>query len=137
MVAYSFKAQFIDPIEMLEKRQTVRAFRKRHARPGEPIQLYAAMRTRHCRKILTPDPICIAVREIAIRIDEAHPQIIASISIDGVNLIPAAIEDFACKDGFDDQTYAAGFSRKRMGEFWLNNHGNGQFSGVVIQWEPR
>ena len=57
MVAYSFKSQFEEPIVAREKRQTVRGFRKRHARPGEPIQLYVGMRTRNCRKILTPDPI--------------------------------------------------------------------------------
>ena len=36
VVSYSFKRQFIDPIKRGTKRQTIRADRKRHARPGEP-----------------------------------------------------------------------------------------------------
>ena len=36
MVAYSFAPQFRHQVAALSKRQTVRAYRKRHARPGEP-----------------------------------------------------------------------------------------------------
>jgi len=35
MVAYSFRARFREPILVGAKRQTIRADRKRHARPGE------------------------------------------------------------------------------------------------------
>lgn len=61
MVAYNFHRQFVDPIRRNEKTGTVRAGRMRHANVGESMQLYTAMRTKHCRKILTPDPLCIGV----------------------------------------------------------------------------
>jgi len=51
MVAYSFKAQFREPILAGTKRQTIRADRKRHARLGEALQLYTGMRTRQCKLI--------------------------------------------------------------------------------------
>ncbi|MBF0375797.1 MAG: ASCH domain-containing protein [Alphaproteobacteria bacterium] len=66
-MAYSFKARFADPIETGQKRQTIRKDRRRHARPGETIQLYTAQRTIHCRLIGTAT--CVAVHRIEIGID--------------------------------------------------------------------
>jgi hypothetical protein len=43
MVAYSFNPIFVGPILAGTKRQTIRAERKRHARPGEAMQLYTGM----------------------------------------------------------------------------------------------
>ena len=133
MVAYSFKAQFIAPIVSGEKCQTVRADRKRHARPGEPVQLYTAMRTRHCRKLVDPDPVCTAVQSIKISIPYGHIDIIAGITIDGIPLTEEEIIAFAIADGFGD---GLGCPRFKMGRFWLDNHGWKDFSGVVIQWRP-
>ncbi len=136
MVAYSFKAQFEEPIVALAKRQTVRGYRKRHARPGEPIQLYTAMRTRQCRKLLSVDPTCLDVRHIRIELSAVHPAFIAGISIEGVALDDQAIEMFAVADGFGGGL-AEGFARRRMGEFWHREYDWAAFEGVVIRWEPR
>ena len=52
MVAYSLKPRFIPPILSGAKRQTIRAIsRRRHAIPGETLQLYTGMRTKQCRLI--------------------------------------------------------------------------------------
>lgn len=63
MVAYSFQKQFIGPVLAgLEpgpwlpgmKRHTLRVPRRGragHARPEQPVHLYTAMRTRHCRQL--------------------------------------------------------------------------------------
>lgn len=63
MVAYSFQKRFVDHITAgLEpgpwcpgmKRHTLRqprAGRSQHALPEQPVQLYTAMRTKHCRMI--------------------------------------------------------------------------------------
>jgi hypothetical protein len=136
MVAYSFKAQFEEPIVSLEKRQTVRGHRKRHARPGEPVQLFVAMRTRDCRKLLTPDPICTDVRDIRIEVDLVLRWIV-SIEIEGVPLSDAEIEDFAIADGFDDLNFSRGHARSLMGQFWAREHREYEFSGVVIRWDPQ
>lgn len=135
MVAYSFKAQFEKPIAALDKRQTVRGDRKRHARPGEALQLFVGMRTKHCRKILTPDPICLDARHIAIEFDLAGSNWITSIEIDGIGLDDDEIEAFALADGFEGKGLFT--ARQRMGAFWRLHHGGQSFEGVVIRWEPR
>lgn len=134
MVAYSFKAQFAEPIVTLVKRQTVRGHRTRHALPGEPMQLYTAMRTKHCRKLLDTDPICLDVRSILIDLSPYHPLIIAGIAIDGVTLDDEEIEQFAVDDGFGSA--ADGAARWRMGKFWDANHGHSEFDGIVLRWRP-
>lgn len=136
MVAYSFKAQFVEPIATLAKRQAVRGERKRHARVGEPAQLYAAMRTRYCWKILTPDPICVEVQPVRIHLNSRAPELIESIHIDGHRLSDDEIEAFAVADGFGG-ALAEGFARRRMGEFWLKEHDWNGFIGLLIRWEPQ
>ena len=60
MVAYGFKPFFEPQIIAGLKPQTVRGDRRRHAHPGDYLQLYVGMRTRHCRKIIS-DRRCISV----------------------------------------------------------------------------
>ncbi len=64
MVAYSFDRRFVPAIVSGAKRQTIRAHRARHARPGETLQLYTGMRTRQCRKIVERDPVCTRIDEV-------------------------------------------------------------------------
>lgn len=137
MVAYSFAPQFVAPIEAGEKLQTVRGHRRRHARVGEPIQLYTGMRTKQCRKIIDIDPVCIRLWDIRIVVDPAERRLISNMEIEGIYQSPWDIEAFAKRDGFtaDAEKSAA----KRMGEFWLKSHPAGDdgridFSGVVIRW---
>lgn len=130
MVAYSFKPQFEAPIVARTKCQTVRAHRARHAFPGEPIQIYTGMRTRNCRKLLTPDPICVDVRDVLIFFEPNTRHIIARIDVAGVQLTLSQAYDFARADGFGVGVFAL----RRMGTFWLETHGSGMFEGVVIRW---
>lgn len=141
MVAYSFKAMFGPQVSALIKRQTVRADRKRHARPSEPLQLYQGMRTIHCRKLIDPDPICTRVRAIEIAVTDLMPVAIVSIAIEGIPLHREEIELFCRADGFApscvfDFGLKGKTARENMGQFWLQNHGVGRFQGVLIEWEP-
>ncbi len=135
MVAYSFAPQFREQVSLLVKRQTVRAPRKRHARPGEPVQLYTAMRTRHCRKLVDHDPTCISVTPIEIAVSSLIDELIASIVVDGIPLARDEIEAFARDDGFAPELHDR-TARFNMGAFWAQTHGYGNFSGVLIKWEP-
>ena len=122
MVAYSFKKQFIDPIERGFKRQTIRAYRKRHARPGEPMQIYFGMRTKHCRKIID-DPDCRSVEDIEIHVG---PHGFEGIWFDEYELCPREMKALAVADGFTDVG--------DMHAFWAQEHGTGRFEGVLIKW---
>lgn len=143
MVAYGFKKFFSPQIEDGTKRQTVRADRARHVRPGEAIQLYEGMRTKHCRRIIA-DQVCIAIVPVRIRLNELLNEIIASIEVDGIILHRDAIEEFACLDGFHPDRLqvklngrVAKTARENMGLFWRANHpGVDRFDGRLILWKP-
>lgn len=144
MVAYSFKSFFAGQIESGHKRQTVRGQRSRHARPGERLQLYVGMRTKHCRKIAA-DPLCTEVRSVEIVISELINEIIVSIAIDRVHLRRADIEAFARADGFAPEHLGNSFpaklygrtARETMGRFWIDAHPDvSKFTGVLISWQP-
>lgn len=142
MVAYSFKARFIDPIRVglgllkacppdavpRPKRQTIRAIgKRRHARPGETLQLYSGMRTRSCQKI--GDARCSEVRDIHIAFGTARDVIRiygdTLIQIDDIH----DLDRFAADDGFK--------SWDAMLAFWSDEHpGVRDFHGVIIKWEP-
>lgn len=120
MVAYSFKAQFRTRILAGTKRQTIRSDRKRHARPGEQIQLYTGMRTRSCALIARA--ICQAC--VPIRIGVADQWI--ETETGRIDDLPT-LELFAAVDGFE--------SWSAMRAFWQREHRDQPtFFGVLIRW---
>lgn len=122
MVAYSFKKQFGPPILAGTKAQTIRADRKRHARPGEELQLYTGMRTRQCRLIARVP--CIAVSPC--RIDVQAHLVFAN---DNWARTARDLDAFAIRDGFR--------SWDEMVAFWRAQHSAiTDFRGVLIQWTP-
>ena len=120
MPAYDFKKQFAALVSSGQKRQTIRATgKRRHARPSEALQLYTGMRTKACRKLVTPDPVCREVLPITM----CECNCIVLINIDG-KLIDDA-EALAVADGF-----------RSLGEFlqfFRKTHGL-PFQGVLIKW---
>lgn len=133
MVAYSFKPRFVEAIRWglglgldvpdgvpAPKRQTVRAHRRRHARPGEELQLYTGMRTRHCA--LIGRARCVDLQGIHLELHLRRPRIY-------VGGLPCPVLDFARRDGFVDWADMLGF--------WRDAHGPiTEFEGVLITWEP-
>lgn len=120
MVAYSFEPRFAPLIRDGVKRQTVRAHRTRHVRPGEYLQLFTGLRTAHARKIVE-DPVCTEVLPIRIGFAGAR---IARIEVAGMPVL--SLDGFAAADGFE--------SLADMTAFWLERHGAKEFEGVVIEW---
>jgi hypothetical protein len=131
MVAYSYQGRFEAPIRAGIKPQTMRNERKRHARPGEEIQHYFGMRTKHCR--LIGRSTCTAVTPV--RIDFRY----RTIDIERRPIIKGAIalNLFAERDGFEDWD--------ALCDFWEGTHGvkddaNGMpalpaaWAGVLIEW---
>lgn len=126
MVAYNFKVGFAPRIIDGTKRQTIRLPRKRHARPGEGVQLFTGMRTRCCRKLIDPDPICISVSEISFEVPPSDERMM--MEMDGLARMP--VDDlFAIDDGFR--------SAHEMMRWWRLTHGAGRFDGVLIKWGPQ
>lgn len=130
MVAYSFKARFVPRIEDGTKPHTIRAHgKRRHARLGEDLQLYTAMRTRQCRLIGTA--VCIDSALIDLYLDEDGPRgacaFIQHGGGDKTTIFPFGMDRFAIADGFS--------SWAEMRQFWAETHpGIGLFSGVMVTW---
>ncbi len=144
MVAYSFKAQFAEPILGGTKRQTIRANRKRHARPGELMQLYTGMRTRNYRLLMNPR--CVAVFPVVIQPDcafvgagypgPAHGETRAAAEFgigqlaEGLFIAPH-LDSFARADGFS--------CWEGMKNFWFARNPRVQqrdiFVGTLLAWE--
>jgi hypothetical protein len=138
MVAYSFQRRFVAPICLglgrhvpagfnhatTAKLHTIRAPRKRHARPGEMLQLYYAQRTKHCLSIGVAR--CTEVKPIEIFVVPSG--LVGFVEIDGHRLADrAALDAFARSDGFEDWN--------DMLEFWRDQHAVVSFKGVIIHWE--
>ena len=125
MVAYSFQRQFAPPIRTGRKSHTIRAPRKRHARPGEQLQLYTGMRTKQCQ--LIGRATCESVKPI--RLTFARKPIKDMVDIEGERPIClSGLDEFAYSDGFDN--WAA------LRSFWLRTHGAvHKFDGVIIRWK--
>lgn len=95
--------------------------RKRHAQPGEELQLYTAMRTKQCQ--LIGRAICAAVTPI--RLDFKR----RSVRIAGRPIIHkmANLDAFALRDGFT--------SWFDLYLFWKKEHGAiVTWSGVLVEW---
>lgn len=123
MVAYSFKKQFAAPILDRTKGGTIRLDRKRHARPGEELQLYTGMRTKQCRLITRQT--CLDALPIALNFPvDAVLLSIRRHPLKRFNLL----DIFARFDGFPD--WAA------LKAFWREEHGADlkPFSGNHIRW---
>lgn len=136
MVAYSFNKRFAEPIATghpatgIIKRQTIRADRKRHARPGEMLQIFQGLRTKHCLKIIA-DPVCIAVEPI--RMSVSGVCFVHLLDRDQLYHVPRQLDDFARRDGF--------LHWADLQAFWQTAHPETSdpemvFTGVLIEWDP-
>lgn len=124
MVAYNFQKRFEPMIRSGAKSHTIRKNGKRkHAKPGQMLQLYTGMRTQYCRKIC-PDRPCVEVLPVRI--------MVARLAIDWIEVGDERVKDmeaFAVSDGFDGLA--------SMHTFWLDFRGIGLFSDAsLIKWLP-
>jgi uncharacterized protein YqfB (UPF0267 family) len=121
MVAYSFHRRFAEPILDGRKGGTIRPDRRRHARPGEELQLYTGMRTKQCRLITRQH--CVAVDPITL---DFVTRSIEWPAEDRLIYRSSDLDRFAVFDGF--RCYAD------MIEFWAETHATDKFHGWHIRW---
>ena len=124
MVAYNFQRQFADKVASGEKSQTIRAERRdgRHAKVGDRLQLYTGMRTKACRKLRDPDPVCVVSRRIEIH-DDRIVLHVDGRTVNGRSSV--ATESMARADGFADFN--------AMKDWFRQTHGL-PFTGRLIAW---
>ncbi|MGE4296813.1 MAG: hypothetical protein AB7E47_02190 [Desulfovibrionaceae bacterium] len=135
MPAYNFKKQFAQAVESGEKRQTIRAIgKRRHAWPGERLQLYTGMRTKACRKLVTPDPVCKDVVHIVMNKFNGQRELEFGNSPCLVFLFADGTYRNATADEQEEIAHADGFaSFDEMYEWFEQAHGM-PFRGVMVRW---
>jgi hypothetical protein len=94
MVAFNFQERFAGKVASGEKTQTIRHAMR--AKKGDRLQLYTGQRTKVCRKLVDPDPVCTLVDYVGIRPDY--------LTLGNTKLHPGDADDFARRDGFADYT---------------------------------
>ncbi len=129
MVAYSFTRRWLPGIVSGSTRQTIRGHRRRHARPGEVVQIYTAMRTRHCR--LIGRAICVSVESIRIIVGSEE-----GVEIDGRGLLPEELVQFARDDGFGGwaDMVAHWVAYDIPHELLCDPDCDAVFEGVLVRW---
>jgi len=129
----------VTPPDVRPKRQTIRAgvFRRsgdawskptkgrRHARPGEELQLYYGMRTKSV--LLIGRSRCVEVKPVLLWFVDGS--VVATV--DGELYGPRRMKTFALADGFKSVGEMAAFWRKENG-----SRDSDKWSGVLIRWEP-
>lgn len=124
MVAYNFKSQFASLVESGAKRQTIRALgKRRHAKPGELLQLYTGQRTRYCRKLL--DATCGDVTPILMNIT---PENGLTVFLGGIDCEIFDLIALAKADGFGQG------EADPLDEFIRFFEDRMPFEGVLIEW---
>jgi hypothetical protein len=118
MVAYNFKPQFAEAVERGSKCQTIRPpGRRRHAVPGQMLQLYTGMRTPVCRLLrIAPCTIstgCSIFGHMAV--------------VEGWRLLGNDLEIFARDDGFASWSEMMNWFREAYGL---------PCEGHLIGWNP-
>lgn len=116
MVAFNFSPQFADAVAAGKKLQTIRSTKR--AKPGDRLQLYTGQRTRACRKLVDPDPICVLVDYVGIRPDY--------LTLGDTRKHLGDADDFARRDGFKDYD--------DMVTWFMARYGRPYFTGFVHAW---
>ena len=116
MPAISFEKQFVEKIKSNEKRQTIRAMRKRPFKVGDHLYLFNGLRTKKCKRI--GESNCIKVCDIKIEKE--------NITIDGEKITRYEKLILATNDGFA--------SENEMMEWFEKKHGL-PFVGQIIFWD--
>lgn len=118
MVAFNFQSQFVPLIVSGIKRQTIR--QEARAKPGDLFQLYTGQRTKACRKLIEPDPICTLVDYVVIR-----PEY---LTLGNTKKHAGDADAFAVRDGFE------GYDDMVM--WFADTYGSPYFQGYVHVWAP-
>ncbi|XPS85589.1 hypothetical protein Dvar_36070 [Desulfosarcina variabilis str. Montpellier] len=115
----NYKKQFAPLVESGEKRQTIRAMRKRPFKAGDRLYHYTGLRTKACRKLL--ESTCLFA--------------------DRIDILPHGtvfINNWLCEGPMKNLAVADGFRREGhewedMLAFFTQTHGL-PFTGQLIRW---
>ena len=120
MPLLGYKKQFAPLVESGEKRQTIRAMRKRQIKSGDRLYHYYGLRTKACRKLLESD--CASVDPIRID-DKGEVYVAGRVLTDSEKALLAHADGFRRFRGLWEEMF----------EFFKTVHGL-PFEGQLIRW---
>ncbi len=115
MVAFNFRARFVDAIKSGKKTSTIR--KSLRCKVGNNMQLYTGQRTKACKKIA--DAVCVGTGIVGISNDD-----IKLYATDGV--VPKGQDGLVTTEGFS--------SKEDLISFFSEHHGL-PFVGYAYFWE--
>lgn len=129
MVAYSFQRQFEPAILAGTKSQTIRKVgKRRHAQKGDLMQLYVAMRTKHCTAL----GVATCFHNIPVTLDFQGQWVAYGPREDRTSIILAPdLDAFARNDGFEDWQAMCSFWRVNNKDALAHSY---QWTGRLIMW---
>lgn len=120
MPLLNFKKQFVQKILSGEKKQTIRAMRKRPFKVGDRLYLYTGCRTKQCKKI--GEAVCVKVDKIEMTYKKNKFKVYKNY----YQMCVAEIIDIAQNDGFTGLKTFFDFFKDRL-----------PFTGQIIYWEKK
>ena len=116
MVAFNFHHEFVIPILLGSKVQTIR--KTRRCKVGDAMQLFTGQRTKNCLKFA--ERICSVVDYVHLERN--------SLTLGNCSKHPRDWDKFAELDGFDNY--------EDMLDFFVRQYGSSEFVGSVHRWVP-
>lgn len=123
MALLNFHSSFAPLVESGQKRQTIRARRKRPVEIGELLHFYTGCRTKAARRLIEPQ-VCLLAVPIRMCWKQGRYRSFECV-INGRKQTVSEIQHLALKDGFPDIAAFKGF--------FLPN-GASEFIGQFITW---
>lgn len=131
MPALNFKSRFADLVVTGAKIHTIRAWRKRPFKVGDPLMFYTGMRTKACRK-LRANAVCTAASSIIItsgtRLVSIREGSRYTSRAGWWTLRDETVEQLARNDGFESVDAFFQFFATATDHF---------FCGQLIEWEAK
>jgi len=136
MVAFNFQKTFEEKILDGSKSQTIRSAlkedgteSKRHwPKVGSGLQIYFGLRTKHVRKILSPDPTCRGIEPVVLNFGTDG---FTRVKVGKRSLSTPEWLGFSQDDGFDDPEKMYRFWRSKLSHTIFGD----TFRGYVTSWK--
>jgi hypothetical protein len=125
MPLFNFHSTFAPLVESGQKRQTIRAERKRPIKVGELAHLYTGCRTKQARKLVNPPPPITRVSPIVMRWKQGERYRSFECRVNGRKLSVSELQDLALADGFPDM---------HAFKAWFLPSGKTEFKGQLSHW---
>ena len=137
MPSLNFQKQFVELIESGKKRQTVRPVRKNPIKVGDKLYLFTGLRTKKCRRLVTPLSVMVSDGSLYYR-EYYYENYVICKSVEKIKIeewVTCLNGEWLFKNGAEYKlALADGFKdTNEFHKFFKTNY-KLPFEGVLIKW---